>query len=73
MRNPDRLDNFYDLLHRIHKEAFPDWRFGQFISNFFGWCLGEKKCSDIWFPEDSDWSKWLTEYALTFGENNDRK
>ena len=29
MRNPERLDLFYDELKRIHKEAFPDWRFGQ--------------------------------------------
>lgn len=37
MRNPDRLDSFYDELKKIHKEHFPDWRFGQWCSNFFGW------------------------------------
>ena len=35
MRDPDRLDAFYDELKRIHKENFPDWRFGQFMMNFF--------------------------------------
>ena len=39
MRNPERLDSFYDELKRIHKEAFPDWRFGQLCSNFFGWLM----------------------------------
>jgi len=33
MRNPERLDTFYDELKEIHKKYFPDWRFGQFIEN----------------------------------------
>ena len=37
MRNPDRLDDFYKELGRIHKEYFPDWRYGQFIVNFLRW------------------------------------
>lgn len=37
MRNPERLDNFYEELKKIHKEAFPDWRFGQLIYNFLSW------------------------------------
>lgn len=28
---------FYDELHKIHNEAFPDWRFGQLIFNFLSW------------------------------------
>lgn len=37
MRNPDRLDSFYDELKKIHKEKVPDWRFTQLIHNvFFG-------------------------------------
>lgn len=35
MRKPERLDKFYSELCRIHKQYFPDWRFGQFISNVF--------------------------------------
>lgn len=34
MRDIERLDNFYDKLKHIHKTYFPDWRFGQLISNF---------------------------------------
>ena len=33
MRDPERLDAFYDELKRIHKEYFPDWRFGQVVEN----------------------------------------
>lgn len=37
MRDPNRLDAFYAELAKIHKENFPDWRFGQFIMNFLYW------------------------------------
>ena len=37
MRDPERLDYFYDKLKEIHKREFPDWRFGQFIMNFLAW------------------------------------
>lgn len=37
MRDPNRLDNFYEQLKQIHKENFPDWRFGQFMMNFLSW------------------------------------
>lgn len=37
MRDPNRLDNFYEQMKQIHKENFPDWRFGQFIMNFLAW------------------------------------
>lgn len=67
MRNPERLDNFYVELCRIHKEKFPDWRFGQFCSNFFGW-LAAKKQIDLFFPEEDKMLKFIKEYA---GENND--
>lgn len=36
MRDPDRLDAFYNELKKIHKEYYPDWRFGQFIVNICG-------------------------------------
>lgn len=37
MRDSNRLYYFYDHLRTVHMENFPDWRFGQFISNFIGW------------------------------------
>lgn len=37
MRDVKRLDNFYNELKQIHKTYFPDWRFGQLISNFLSY------------------------------------
>ena len=51
MRNPDRLDSFYDELKQIHKEHFPDWRFAQLWNIFFGWLASEKKV-DLFFLEE---------------------
>lgn len=62
MRNPNRLDFFYEEFKKIHKESFPDLRFGQLISNFFGWIYSEKK-RDIFFPEEDEMLELLKEYA----------
>lgn len=64
MRNPDRLDDFYNELKRIHKKSFPDMRFGQLMSNFFGWLYSEKK-RDCFFPEEDEMIEHLREYANT--------
>ena len=37
MRDPNRLDKFYDELKELHKKYFPDLRFGQLMYNFFSW------------------------------------
>ena len=62
MRNPDRLDDFYNKVKDIHKKYFPDWRFGQLMSNFLGWLYQEKK-RDCFFPEEDEMLKHLEEYA----------
>ena len=62
MRNPNRLDAFYEEMKEIHKRSFPDWRFGQLMSNFFGWLMSEKK-RDLFFPEEDDMIKYFREYA----------
>lgn len=66
MRNPDRLDEFYKQLCFYHKSCFPDWRFGQFCSNFFGWLMHEK-CKDLFFPEEDEMLEYIEEYCK---ENN---
>ena len=63
MRNPDRLDAFYDELKRLHKEYFSDWRFGQFMSNFFGWLMNEKN-TDLFFPEENEMIGYFREYTV---------
>ena len=35
MRDPNRLDDFYDRLKVVHKDKFPDLRFGQWITCIF--------------------------------------
>ena len=62
MRDPNRLDNFYDELKKIHKERFANWRFGQWCSNFFGWLMSEKGV-DLFFPEEDMMLGYIREYS----------
>ena len=57
MRDPNRLDDFYEKLKKIHKEKVPDWRFGQLISNFESW-YGK----DIFYLEESQFISKLNEF-----------
>ena len=63
MRDPNRLYGFYDEIRRIHMEKFPDWRFGQFMSNFTAWLRTKKFIGDIFYPEDEEMLKFLKEYV----------
>jgi len=47
MRDPNRLDDFYDRLKTLHKEKVPDWRFGQLFNN-----LQTAFNSDLFYVED---------------------
>lgn len=71
MRDPNRLDSFYEELKNIHKEYLPDWRYGQLCSNFFGW-LSEVKGIDPFFPEEPRMLEYLKEYIapMTGDYNN---
>ena len=51
MRNPDRLNDFYDKLKELHKNNFPDWRFMQLILNFIRWQY-EKYGDDGFYLEE---------------------
>lgn len=62
MRDPNRLDKFYDEVKEIHKKYFGDWRWGQFCANFFGWLMAEKG-RDLFFPEEDEMIEHLREYA----------
>ena len=66
MRNPARLDKFYEELRDIHKKYCPDWRFGQLCTNFFGWVYSSKKI-DPFFPEEEDMIEYLKEYVRRNG------
>ena len=47
----------YDKFRDLHKQFFPDWRFGQLIANFFG-CI-----SDSAFLGDETLLKYLEQFA----------
>ena len=55
MRDPERLDAFYDELKRIHKEYFPDWRFGQLIENV----KSLTKVKDLFYYEEDEFLKLI--------------
>ena len=65
MRDKERLNNFYDIMRILHKNTFPDWRFGQLISNFFGWIYQEKK-KDIFFIEEKEMLEYFEEYCAKY-------
>lgn len=69
MRNPDRLDSFYDEVKKIHKRYFPDWRFGQLFYNFSVW-VSEKKGRDLFYPEENVTLAYLKEFASIYGSKN---
>ena len=64
MRDPNRLDGFYDELKKIHKKSWADIRFGQLCSNFFGWLRVEKGI-DLFFPEEDKMLEYFKEYTNT--------
>ena len=52
MRNPERLDAFYDKLKEIHKERFPDIRFGQLMVHIQNLLVSTGK--DWYFLEENE-------------------
>lgn len=60
MRDPKRLDDFYDKMKRIHQEKLPDWRFGQLMGNFLGWFV--QKHGDYFYVEDARMLEYFEEY-----------
>ena len=61
MRNPDRTHDFCNTFATLWAKELPDWRFGQLISNFFGWIYSEKKI-DPFFPEEDKMLELFKEF-----------
>ena len=55
MRDPERLDAFYDELKRIHKTYLPDWSFGKLIENV----KSLTKVKDLFYYEEDEFLKLI--------------
>lgn len=63
MRDINRIDPIIEELEKAWKKpGWNDMRFGQFMSNILGDIAKANDVSDIWFPEDDKWLKWLQEF-----------
>lgn len=62
MRDPKRLDDFYDRMKKIHQEKLPDWRFGQLMLNFLSMYMTGNE-SGLFYMEDKELIKKLEEYV----------
>lgn len=58
MRDPERLNNFYDELKQLHKTYFPDWRFMQFMNNFQNWLKTHCQIDGFYLEEDKALEKF---------------
>lgn len=56
MRNPERLDDFYDKLRDIHKKYVPDWRTDQLMFNFIS------ETGDPFYWEEDEFIERLEKY-----------
>ena len=62
MRNPERLDKFYEELCEIHKKSFPNMREGQFLLNALGY-INSVLNRDPFFPETAEMIDLFKQYA----------
>ena len=60
MRDPNRLEQFYQQLKNEHELHFPDWRFGQLMVNFLGWL---QQAVDPFFPEEDDMAEYINQFS----------
>lgn len=65
MRNPERLDSFYEELKSIHQYNCPDLRFGQFVINVFGW-ISDTKQKRPFYLEEEEMLRLFLEYVQVF-------
>lgn len=66
MRNPERIDGFTKELNRVWKTYYSDWRFGQFMMNFFEYIMKVSRI-DPFFLEEHQTLTYLKEFC---GEEN---
>lgn len=52
MRDPNRLDDFYEEIKTYHKKNFPDLRFSQLMISFSAWHESKYKTDGFYLEED---------------------
>ena len=61
MRDITRIDTFLEEMKVIWKKYFPDWRFGQLMSNFISGSMVNGK-GDFFYWEEAKFLQLLHEY-----------
>ena len=70
MRDPNRLDNFYEKIKIYHKENFPDLRFTQFMITFLTW-HNNKYGNDGFYLEDNKCLERFEEFIFALKGGNE--
>lgn len=70
MRNTERIEAFMEKLEFMWKQYVPAWRFGQLMSNFFDFVLGETQ-RDIFFIEDDAMEELMIKYFKQYGYSDE--
>lgn len=63
MRNPNRLDDLYKRMCKVHKTTAPDQRIGQWLCNMLGDYYKDRK-QDPFFIECKDFVEWMESYYV---------
>ena len=71
MRNPDRLDKFYEEIKELHKKYLSDWRFQQLILNYLSWFVGKYGTDGFYIEEDKCIESIKEFFKFTIGERFD--
>ena len=71
MRDPTRIKPFMAKLAHMWQQRAPDWRFGQLISNFFGFVVLETN-RDIFYIEDDEMEKLMLKFFKQEDDRNER-
>jgi hypothetical protein len=69
VRDPNRLDTFYEKIKTYHKENFPDLRFSQLMINFFTWYRYNYK-NDGFYLEEDEYLKRFKEFISNMTGGN---
>lgn len=67
MRDLNRINSFTKTLKDMWERRVPDWRFGQFMSNFMGYAASET-LTDVFYIEDER----MLELLLNFFNEGDK-